>query len=80
MQRQRLIRVVSMLLAYFGEKSILQFYKMVSHDKHHVPRFSIITYYIDMFESNYVCKIKINSAKEIKQKRKIDSLYDPQLN
>ena len=62
MQRQRLIRVVNMLLAYFGEKSSLQFYKMVSHDKHHVPRFSIIAY---IFESNYVWNIKIHSAKEI---------------
>ena len=65
MQRQRLIRVVNMLLAYFREKSSLQFCKIriVLHDKHHVPRFVILTY---MFGSNYVCNIKINSVMEIK--------------
>ena len=59
MQRQRLIRVVNMLLAYFREKSSLQFcrIKIVSHDKHHVTRISILTY---MFESNYACNIEIN--------------------
>ena len=49
MQRQRLIRVVNMLLAYFGEKSSLQFCKrIVLHDKHRVPRFSIITIYVKL--------------------------------
>ena len=72
MQRQRLIRVVNMLLAYFGEKSSLQFCKkIVSHDEHHVPRFFILTY---MFESNYVCNIKINSVQEIKLERIMNSL------
>ena len=72
MQRQRLIRVVNMLLAYFGEKSSLQFCKkIVSHDKHHVPRFSIIAY---IFESNYVWNIKIHLAKEIEWQRIIKSL------
>ena len=67
MQRQRLIRVVNMLLAYFGEKSSLQFCeKIVSHDKHRVSRFSTIPF---MFKSNCVSNIKINSIKEIKEDR-----------
>ena len=42
--------------------------KKLSHDKHYVPRFSIL------FESNYVYNIKINSLKEMKEERIMNSL------